>query len=130
MISQIKKLDVIKAEKDWASAHRILDLSQISKLMHPDYTIITPEGQILGKEDALKGYSDDDRHWEYVDSGDYNIRVYGFAAIVIGVWRARGVNNGVSFDYTARYTSMWVKDEDELRIVSDQSTLIPKLEPT
>lgn len=122
MISPIKKMDVIKAEKDWALAHRQLNMDQISKLMHPDYTIITPEGQVQGKEDALKSYSDKDRHWDYAESSDYTIRIYGITAIVIGVWRAKGVNNGTGFDYTARYTSMWVKEENELRIVSDQST--------
>jgi Domain of unknown function (DUF4440) len=94
--------------------------------MHPDYTIITPEGQVFCKEDALKSYRDKDRHWEYAESSDYIIRIYGITAIVIGIWRARGVNNGIPFDYNTRYTSMWVKEENELRIVSDQSTPFEK----
>ena len=99
--------------------------------MHLDYPIITPEGQVLDKEDALKSYSEKDRHWEHAESSsDYTIRIYGITAIVIGIWRAKGVNNGKPFDYTARYTSMWVKEENKLRIVSDQSTSIEKRVPT
>ena len=122
MLHSIEKDDVIKAERNWTEAHRNLNLNQLSELMHPDYAIITPKGEILNKEDALDSYRSGGRHWEYAESGDYMIRIYGLTAIVIGTWRARGVNNDVYFDYSAKYTSVWLKDECGLRMVSDQST--------
>jgi ketosteroid isomerase-like protein len=58
-------------------------------------------------------------------SREHHIRIYGDTAIAIGLWRAKGVNKGKPFDYSARYTSVWVKEGNRLRMISDQSTEIP-----
>ncbi|MCH7663227.1 MAG: nuclear transport factor 2 family protein [Chloroflexi bacterium] len=59
-----------------------------------------------------------------VTTAALNINVYGQTAVVVGRWRAKGVNEGVPFDYAARYVSVWVKNAGAWRIVSDQSTEI------
>ena len=53
-----------------------------------------------------------------------HVRVYGNTAVVVGRWRARGENAGRSFDYQARFVSVWVRRDGEWRMVSDQSTPI------
>ncbi len=93
--------------------------------MHPDYSIIKPDGCVWDKKTALASYVPGTRDWEEARSSKHIVNIYGDTAIVIGLWEARGVNNGVVFDYQARYTSVWVKEEDLLRMVSDQSTEIP-----
>ena len=62
------------------------------------------------------------RDYNPADFDELNINVYGQSAVVVGRWRAKGVNEGVPFDYAARYVSVWVMDADTWRIVSDQST--------
>ena len=57
-----------------------------------------------------------------LEFSDENVRVYGEAAIVIGRWQARGINAGQTFDYTARYMSVWVWRDERWQLVSDQST--------
>ena len=116
--------EVIVAEEAWAQAHLYTDKEAIDRLMHPDYTIIKPDGSIWDKETALASYVPGKRDWDEAGSSEHIIRIYGDTAIVIGLWSAKGVNNGEPFDYQARYTSLWVKDKEGLRIVSDQSTEI------
>ena len=116
--------EVLVAEEAWAQAHLYTDKEAIDRLMHPDYTIIKPDGSIWDKETALASYVPGKRDWDEAGSSEHIIRIYGDTAIVIGLWSAKGVNNGEPFDYQARYTSLWVKDKEGLRIVSDQSTEI------
>ncbi|MCJ7732336.1 nuclear transport factor 2 family protein [Candidatus Bathyarchaeota archaeon] len=77
------------------------------------------------KKTALASYVPGKRDWEEAGSSEHHIRIYGDTAIVIGLWRAKGVNKGKSFDYSTRYTSVWVKEGNRLRMISDQSTEIP-----
>ena len=116
--------EVLVIEEAWTKAHLNTDKNAIDRLMHPDYVIIKPDGSVWNKKTALASYIPGKRDWTEAVSSEYIVRIYGDTAIVIGLWRARGVNNGEHFDYKARYTSIWVKDDDELRIVSDQITEI------
>jgi ketosteroid isomerase-like protein len=114
--------EVLAAEEEWTQAHLKTDVEALDRLMHPDYTIIKSNGGVWDKKKALASYVPGKRDWTEAGSSQHNVRIYGDTAIVIGVWRAKGINNGEAFDYSARYTSLWVKKDDRLMIVSDQST--------
>jgi ketosteroid isomerase-like protein len=117
--------EVLAAEEEWTQAHLTTDVQALNRLMHPDYTIIKPDGSVWNKEKALASYVPGKRDWTEARSSQHMVRIYGDTAIVIGLWRAKGVNNGEPFDYSARYTSLWVKENSRLMMVSDQSTEIP-----
>ncbi len=113
--------EVLQAEKLWLQAHQNLDLELLEQLMHPDYVIIQPGGIVGSKVDALKSYQEG-RNWEEANIEDLDIRVYGDTAVVVGKWQARGINQGQSFDYQARYISVWVRHEGSWKMAADQST--------
>lgn len=116
--------EVLKAEEEWTEAHLKTDAKALDSLMHLDYTSIKPEGEVRDKQTALASYIPGKRDWTEAKSSEHVVRIYGDTAIVIGLWRAKGVNNGKPFDYSARYTSLWVKERDSIRMISDQSTEI------
>lgn len=118
----ITKEEVLKSEEKWANAHLETDVDVIGDLMHPDYTIIKPDGGIWDRETAFDSYVPGKREWDEAGSSDHIVNIYGETALVIGVWKAKGVNNGTPFNYQARYTSLWVKEKGKRMIVSDQST--------
>ena len=120
----IKLDEVFKAENEWTRAHLETNVSALDRLMHPNYSIIKPEGTVWNKEKALASYIPGKRDWEFAESSEHVVNVFGDVAVVVGLWKARGVNNGVSFDYSARYSSVWVKERGVLRMVLDQSTEI------
>ena len=116
--------EILAAEEEWSQAHLTTDKKTLERLMHADYTIIKPDGMVWDKETALESYVPGKRDWNEAESSEQVIRIYGHTAIVIGLWKAKGTNNGEPFDYVARYTSLWVKENNILRMVSDQSTEI------
>ena len=88
------------------------------------YIQIDAGGRAVSKEQVLESFRPGGRGWDEAHSDDRDVRIYGNTAVVIGRWRARGINAGQPFDYAARYVSVWVKSDGEWRMVSDQSTPI------
>ena len=117
--------EVLQAEREWVRAHQELDVAAIDRLMGEDYTIIDSKGAVRGKAETLASYQSQTRNWESADSDEYDVRVYGDTAVVIGRWRARGSNAGEAFDYAARFMAVYVKRNGRWQIVADQSTPIP-----
>ena len=115
---------VLVAEREWLLAHLHLDIPALERLMDPDYLQIAPGGDTVNKEQVLASFRSGERHWNEAHSDEHHVRVYGNTAVVVGRWRARGENAGRSFDYQARFVSVWVRRDREWRMVSDQSTPI------
>ncbi len=115
---------VLRAEREWLLAHLRLDLQALDRLMAPEYSQIDDRGRIVSKEQVLESFRSGGRGWEEAHSDEHDVRIYGDTAVVIGRWRARGINAGQPFDYAARYVSVWVESDGKWRMVSDQSTPI------
>jgi ketosteroid isomerase-like protein len=113
---------VIQAERDWLNAHLRLDVALLDLLMADEYTHVNSRGELVSRPQVLASFVSERRHWDAAESDEYRVRVYGEVAVVYGRWRARGTNAGASFDYAARYISVWVYRAGRWQIVSDQST--------
>ena len=116
--------EVLQVEQAWVEAHRQLDVATLERLMADDYFVIRSDGSVAGKEEDLVSYGAGDRHWEYAEGDQYDVRIYGQTAVLTGRWRARGVNAGQPFDYVARFLSVYVKRDDRWQMVAAQSTPI------
>ena len=115
---------VAQAERELAQAHVQMDLNKIDDLLHPDYTILQPGGDIENKGAVLASYQQGTRHWDSATVADLDVTVSGNLALVSGLWIATGQNGQDLFDYTARFLSMWRKDNDQWQNIVYQSTEI------
>ena len=109
---------VIRAEERLARAHVTMDLPTIADLLHPDYVILQPDGRTETRQEVLDSYRTGDRHWDIAQVDDMIVRMAGETATVTGRWRAVGHNGAESFDYTARFLSVWAWTEDGWRNVA------------
>jgi ketosteroid isomerase-like protein len=116
--------EVLQVEQAWVEAHRQLDVATLERLMAEDYFVIRSDGSVAGKGEDLASYSTGDRHWEYAEGDQYDVRIYGQTAVLSGRWRARGMNAGQPFDYAARFLSVYVKRDGRWQMVAAQSTPI------
>jgi ketosteroid isomerase-like protein len=116
--------EVIATERAWVEAHRKLDIAQLAALMAEEYAVITQDGRVLNKAEDLASYSTGDRHWDFAESDQYDLRLYGESAILIGRWRARGVNGGYYFDYAAHFVAHYVTRDGRWQMTFAQSTPI------
>jgi hypothetical protein len=117
----MKPLDIdflIKAERDLASAHLTMNLIVIDNLLHRDYSIIQAGGKIETKQEVLDSYRSGNRHWDVAEVDELKVQVYDKMAKVIGRWQAKGTNNGVAFNYQARFISIWIKEKGQWQNIS------------
>lgn len=111
--------EVLRAEREWLSAHLRLDVPALERLMAPDYVQVDGGGRLVGKEEVLASFRSGERSWAEAHSDEHRVRIYGGVAVVVGRWRARGTNAGRPFDYAARYVAVWVRCDGQWRMVSD-----------
>jgi len=112
---------VLAAEQQLASAHATHDLRRIATLLHDDYRILQPNGTVETKADVLASFANDDRYWALAEVSDLTVALHSMVAQVVGIWRATGSNDGVEFDYRARFLSVWLKEGDEWRNIAYSS---------
>ena len=114
--------EVLAAERQWTEAHLHGEAATLEHLMADDYLKIQPDGSVAGKAEVLASYQSGERSWEAAQADEYDVRLYGETAVVIGRWTARGVNHGQRFDYAARFLSVYVKRDGHWQMVAEQST--------
>jgi ketosteroid isomerase-like protein len=109
---------IINAEQALAKAHLRMDIDTIDALLHKDYTIVQPGGKIERKQDVLDSYKSGLRHWDNAELDELDAKIYGNMAKVTGLWKATGTNNGKTFEYQARFISIWIKEDDGWKNIS------------
>lgn len=125
MSAYVDRRRVLAAEQQLASAHASHDLRRIATLLHDDYRILQPNGTVETKAEVLASYADDDRYWDLAEVTDLSVVVHGMVAQVVGIWRATGSNDGVAFEYRARFLSVWLKEDEEWRNIAYSSAELP-----
>jgi len=121
--SAVKSL-VLAVERRWVEAHRTLDLDELESIMAEDFTQIQDDGATLGKREVLASYTSGKRSWSFAESDEYNLRVTKEMAVLLGRWRGRGTNGEEKFDYSARFSSVFVLRNGEWKLMLDHSTSI------
>jgi len=118
-------LAVAQAERALAEAHLSLDLGVFDQLLHKDYIIIQPGGGAENRAGTLASFRKGTRHWDKASVDQLDIRLFDGTAVVTGRWTASGRNGAASFDYQARFLSVWVREDGRWQNVAYQSTEIP-----
>lgn len=113
--------DLIETERKWAAAHLDLDLEVLEAILGDQYRQIQSDGTVIGKEELLASYRSGNRRWETAKSDQYEIRLLGDNALLIGRWRGAGENNGKRSDYTARFLAIYQYEDSEWKMISDIS---------
>ena len=117
--------EVLAAERAWVNAHRSLDLETLEAIMAEEYKAIQPDGRVLDKGTELASYRSGTRTWEFADSDEYDVEIFNETAVLIGRWRAKGVNSGVPFNYAARFLAVYINRDGRWQLAAAQSTTIP-----
>jgi len=115
---------ITQAEHKLAEAHLLLDINSIDALLHPDYVVLQPDGRIETKADILASYRTGQRRWYTASSDQLSVRLHKDTAVVTGRWQASGQNGEKHFDYTARFLSIWIRENGKWKNIAYQSVEI------
>jgi ketosteroid isomerase-like protein len=118
--------ELLALEKESAQAFIRNDADAIGRTMAEDWTIITPQGNELGRSAFLGLIKSGDLTHEAMDFADTNVRVYGDTAVVTARATSKGKFRGQPFTESEWSTDVFVKQGGQWRCVLTQLTRIAK----
>jgi ketosteroid isomerase-like protein len=100
----------------WVQAERAGDVAALDALTVEDYTVVGPVGFVLTKQQSLDRYREGTFVTHELAYDEVAVRVYGDAAVSVGVHIQRAEYGGNPADGRFRSTHIAVRDGDTWRL--------------
>jgi ketosteroid isomerase-like protein len=117
---QIKQL-----ERAWNQAEAKQEVSEVSSLLADTLVYTDYDGSFMNKSEYMKWVVSPGQKADHIYDEGQNVKVYGDAAVVTGIYRETGTNKGKPYVIRSRFTDTWIKRDGVWLCVASHSTLIP-----
>lgn len=114
--------DVLKAEKDWASAVVAGHYDHVAGLLDDTLIYVHSSGIIESKSEYLGKLRSGTQKYSAITHEKTTVRVHGDAAIVHSIGRMTGTNAAGAFDNHLMIMHTWVKTGGAWRLAAHQTT--------
>jgi ketosteroid isomerase-like protein len=117
--------EIRKAEGALCNALRDGDVATIARLEDGTYTLTNSKGEVTTRVDDISDAKKGVRYDEFRNHGQI-VRLYGDAAIVLGITSVKGSSGGKPFAADFRFTDTYVRRPDGWKIAASHATRIEK----
>jgi ketosteroid isomerase-like protein len=115
---------VLALEKAWNLALESKDSKALDMLLANTFIAIDIDGSIETKNEFLASIAAPSYQPSQAVTEQANVQVYGNAAVVVGIFRIKGTENGKPYVHRERFSDTWIKQNQTWQCVASQSTLI------
>jgi ketosteroid isomerase-like protein len=115
---------ILALENAWNQAEEHKDIKALEELLDPTLVYIDYDGSIMDKTQFIASIKAPQLNPEQIVNESMTAHVYGDSAVVTGVYREKGVNNGKPYLRHGRFTDTWVFQRGTWVCVASQSTLM------
>lgn len=115
---------VLALEKAWNHALEVKDANALQMLLADSLVSVDIDGSVQTKAEFLASIKAQDYKPSQAVTEQADVQVYGNAAVVTGIFRIKGVENGKPYVHRERYTDTWIKRNQAWQCVASQTTLI------
>jgi ketosteroid isomerase-like protein len=115
---------VLALEKAWNHALEVKDSKALDMLLATTFVDIDIDGSIESKSEFLAGIVAPSYQPSQAVTEQASVQVYGNAAVVVGIFRIKGTENGKPYVHRERFSDTWIKQNQTWQCVASQSTLI------
>jgi ketosteroid isomerase-like protein len=120
------EIQIRQLERAWNQAEAKQEVTAISNLVADSLVYTDYDGTFMNKAEYLKWVMAPDQKADHLFDEGMNVKVYGNAAVVTGVYRETGTNKGKKYVIRSRYTDTWIRRNGTWQCVASHSTLLPK----
>ncbi len=117
--------EIRKVESALCDALRDGDAAAIARLEDETYTLTNSKSEVTTRADDIADAKKGVRYDEFRNHGQ-TVRLYGDAAIVLGVTSVKGSAGGKPFAADFRFTDTYVRRADGWKIAASHATRIEK----
>jgi ketosteroid isomerase-like protein len=111
-------------ENAWNQAEERKDTKALDALLDNSLVYTDYDGTLKTKGDFLASVKASRHSPEQQVTESMGTHVYGDGAVVTGVYRVKGVDNGKPYQRSGRFTDTWIRQNGTWVCVSSQFTLI------
>jgi ketosteroid isomerase-like protein len=117
---------ILALETAWNQAEQQKDTKVLNELLANTLVYVDYDGSFMNKSEFLASFAAPGLKPELITNESATVHLYGNSAVVTGVYREKGTNNGKSYQRRGRFTDTWVSQNGVWQCVASQSTLIPR----
>lgn len=102
------KQNILALEHAWDQALERSDVKALSAIFDSALIYIDFDGTLLTKAAYLLRVRENDTHLQQVVTEEMDVQVFGVTAIVVGTYRATGMEKGKAYVRRGRFMDTWV----------------------
>ncbi len=116
---------VLGLETAWNHAIEAKDTKALDMLLASTFIAVEIDGSLSSKSEFLASIKDPEYKPSQAVNEQISIQVYGDTAVVVGIFRIKGIEKGKPYVHRERFTDTWIKHDQTWQCVASHSTLIP-----
>ncbi len=115
---------VLAFETAWGHAIEAKDTKALDMLLASTFVGVEIDGSMSNKSEFLAGIKAPDYQPSQAVNEQINVQVYGNAAVVVGIFRVKGMEKGKPYVHRERFIDTWIKQSQTWQCVASSATLI------
>jgi ketosteroid isomerase-like protein len=115
---------VLGLETAWNHAIEAKDTKALDMLLANTFVAVEIDGSVSSKSEFLASIKAPEYQPSQAVNEQVSVQVYGNAAVVVGIFRIKGMEKGKPYVHRERFTDTWIKQGQSWQCVASQATLI------
>ena len=111
-------------ENAWNHALEVKDVKALDMLLANTFVSVDIDGSVASKGEFLASIKSPDYQPSQAVTEQSTVQVYGDVAVVVGIFRIKGVAKGKPYVHRERFVDTWVKINGAWQCLATTSTLI------
>jgi len=116
-------------EVAWNHALESKDANALDMLLANTMVSVDIDGSIMNKGEFLSSIKAPDYQPSQAVTEQSNVQMYGTAAVVVGVFRVKGMDKGKAYVHRERFVDTWIKINGTWQCVATTAALITAKQP-
>jgi ketosteroid isomerase-like protein len=115
---------VLGLETAWNHAIEAKDTKALDQLLASTFVAVEIDGSVSSKSEFLASIRAPEYQPSQAVNEQINVQVYGNSAVVVGIFRIKGVEKGKPYLHRERFIDTWIKHDQGWQCVASSATLI------
>jgi ketosteroid isomerase-like protein len=116
--------EIERVERELCDAIRTGDAATIEKLEDATYTLVSTRGEVTTRADDIADAKKGEIRYTEFRNHDTTMRLYGDAAVRLGITSLKGTASGKPFALDVRFTDTYIRRPDGWKIAASHATRI------
>lgn len=117
--------ELLQAEADACKAFEAGNADALRQALTADFTLVDSHGNVTGLKQNLAEVAAREPFYQEFRNHDQKVRLYGDAALIVGITSIRGSAGGTPFAADFRYTDTWVRRDGKWLLAASQASRLP-----